>query len=332
DIGKNPVGTGPFQFSEWVQQQRVVFKRFDGYWGGAPNLDQLTFVVITDESARLASFLSGETLIDGGLTTTDATAVKQNNNSVLVSAPQIGPYVLILDTRDAPFSDKRVRQALSLATDRNALVQGTSSGFGSVANQYMTSLNPFYDKSLPPLEEDVQQAKTLLEQAGASNLKFPLLTFNTEPYKSFTQLLQQQWARAGITVTINQLETSQFLATAGKGTNSDTPAMATILLTQRPGQVASWLVSTAFAPAGKNRGYYSNSQFDSLEQQAATHSVADAKSYEQQAQKLALEEPSSIIPLYIIPELTGVSKKIQGVDWSQWKGWAYPLWQQFWMS
>ena len=117
---RNPVGTGPYRFVEWVPGDQIVVERNDDYWGGAPPLDEIMFKLFPVESARIAAFEAGE--LDAMISGIDETAAKDEaNGEQVVSPPPTGYTFLLLNQTRPPFDDVRVRQALTIASDRDAV-------------------------------------------------------------------------------------------------------------------------------------------------------------------------------------------------------------------
>jgi peptide/nickel transport system substrate-binding protein len=132
---RNPVGTGEYRFVEWVPADRVVVERYDGYWGEPGSLDQLVFKFIAVEAARVAAFEGGE--IDAFTSIVDATADAARDDGAQVAAPPPTGYGFVyVNLTKPPLDDLRVRQALQLGYDRDAIVnayqgQGyADAGFG----------------------------------------------------------------------------------------------------------------------------------------------------------------------------------------------------------
>lgn len=326
---QKPVGTGPFKFSEWLKDDRITFLRFDGYWGGAPLLDSLVWRIMTDNQSRLAAMLSGDIDVDLQVLPTDASAIQAKKQLTLIRTASAGTVTAIPNTKTL-FKDPRVRQALSLAINRKAMLDGPLAGYGSVAKGPMTPSHPFFDSSLPDLPYDPAQAKALLSAAGVTDLKFTMLC-SSEPnlgvdFPSIAQLMQQNWAAIGVTVTLNSVAYAQLLTIGAKGTTDELPMLLTSWSINRPGNVGTQFGSTFFAPQGKNRGYWANAQFDQLAGQAAAVPAEQAKALERQAQQVFLQDMGQI-PLVYTQPLIAVSQKVGGVP-SPLKRWYEIPWEK----
>jgi ABC-type transport system substrate-binding protein len=166
-FGRNPIGTGPYKFDKWDSGEQVVVKRYDAYWGeDKANLDSITFRFIPLEATRIAAFGAGE--IDAYTTIVQQTADKaKSEGSQVVAPPPTGYGLILLNTARPPLNDVRVRQALEIGYDRDAIV-GAYTG-----QDYATAaFSPFVKDSLwwvaptEPEKYDPDKAKALLDDYG----------------------------------------------------------------------------------------------------------------------------------------------------------------------
>jgi len=162
----NPVGTGPFQIEEYVIGEKLVYKRFDDYWNeGKPYLDSITYKFIRDPMTQQAALLSGEIDV---LCVTDAelasTLQAQGFNVLKMS---IGPVSLMPSSADpnSPLANKKVRQAISHAINRESIVEARGFGILETAYQIVPATSPAYIQGWKH-EYDIEKAKKLLEEAG----------------------------------------------------------------------------------------------------------------------------------------------------------------------
>jgi len=174
-LANNPVGTGPFKFKEWVAGEKVVYEANPDYWG-RPDIARVEFVVwksIPEASSRVAALEAGEIDI--------ATAVPPGQIGILMDHPNLivsralGTrifYVLfdnISSGKGTPLEDKRVRQALIYAIDRQAIVDTVFQGQGKVLSSFIGPTQFGYDPTLAPLPYDPEKAQQLLTEAGYPN-------------------------------------------------------------------------------------------------------------------------------------------------------------------
>ena len=204
------VGTGPYQLDQASSQKgtRWVFKKNAGYWdSGKPYLDQITKLVIPDNQTAFSAFQVGQldTLQGGGaLTSMDARTIKgANPNAVILPLVGLGPQNLYTNVLRPPTNDVQVRRALSLAMDRNEFIQTFSNGQGLLATPgaFPDTFSQDELKKMTYMKYDVQQSKQLLSAAGFPNGLDIEFLFNKnygQQAQSIAELLQAQWAKAGI--------------------------------------------------------------------------------------------------------------------------------------
>lgn len=213
-LGKDPVGTGPFTFEKLDNDnQRVLLGKNGDYWGEGPYLDRVIFTTIGKNSTRAQAVINGDAQIIDGI---GAEAAKQLQNSDTASLVQkdginIG-YMAMNMERFKPFRKKKVRQAVSYAVNTKAIVEEIYEGFASQADQPLPPNVLGYDDSVNPYPNDKKKAKKLLEQAGETGLSFELATFsnprgyNPSPIQT-AQQVKSDLADIGLDVKINQFST-----------------------------------------------------------------------------------------------------------------------------
>lgn len=210
----NPVGTGPFKAKEFEPGMRSLFVRNENYWrAGEPYLDELEIINFTDDAARVNALLSGQI---------DALANLPSNQIRLIGAnPEFkviksetgawNPFTMRVDAK--PFDDVRVRKAFRLLVDRDRMVKQVLAGEGAVANDLFARYDPGYAAALPQREADIDQAKSLLKQAGQDGLSVEIVTSPVSiGLVQAAEALVQQASRAGVTLTLRQVEPSTFFS------------------------------------------------------------------------------------------------------------------------
>jgi peptide/nickel transport system substrate-binding protein len=209
---KQPVGTGAFMYESFTPGQQSVFKRFPNYWQHPkPYVDELTIIDFVDDTARVNALLGGQVQAIDNLPTAQIGEVEgYGGYKVLISQTgQWQPFTMRVDV--PPFTDARVRQAMRLIVDRPQMVLQVLSGQGRIANDMYAPLDPGYNHALPQRHQDIEQAKSLLKQAGQEGLSVQLTTspvFNGVVQAA--EVFAQQATLAGVKVKLNQVNTSVF--------------------------------------------------------------------------------------------------------------------------
>jgi peptide/nickel transport system substrate-binding protein len=205
-----PVGSGPYSFGATQPGVSVVLNRYKAYKGRfKPKLDKITFNYVVDDSTREVQLLSNQLSIIDTVPFRDFSTLS-SRSSIKTGATQ-GDRHLVLETNHTAgvMSDVRVRQALLYAMDRQAIINSVFLGkYAKISDSLLPPSNTFYIQPHTIYRPDPEKAKQLLAEAGHPNgVDFELL-LSTIPYiTSVGQLLQQQWAKAGLRAKIHLTET-----------------------------------------------------------------------------------------------------------------------------
>ncbi|MHA5054407.1 ABC transporter substrate-binding protein [Streptomyces sp. SD15] len=203
DFDKKPIGSGPFRFVSFAPGRSAVFRRYDDYWEGAPHLDELEFVIANEESARVNALLGGQVEYAHELNPTTARAHEGKGQIEIVRLRNSAMQAFCMKTDRAPFDDKRVREAFFLIADRQELVDGALSGAGVIGNDLFGKGYEYYADGLPQREQDLDEARALLKQAGAENLKVTLDTSAVAAgFTEAASIFRDQAKKAGVTVDV----------------------------------------------------------------------------------------------------------------------------------
>ncbi|MEZ5261111.1 MAG: ABC transporter substrate-binding protein [Acidimicrobiales bacterium] len=208
-FGKNPVGTGPFKFKEFVQGQRLVMDRNPDYWRGAPKVETVILRPIPDPTARVAALRSGEVNWIEVPLPDDVESLEAEGFTVhLNSYDHEWPWVL--DTSKAPFDDKRVRQALNYAIDRESLANDILQGTASPLPQAAAEANFAFRKENDLYTYDPDKAKELLAEAGypdgfSFRLSFPTSGSGNMVPIPMNEALQADLAEVGVKVQLEPI-------------------------------------------------------------------------------------------------------------------------------
>lgn len=214
---QHPIGSGPFKFKAFAQDSHLEVEANKDYYGGAPLLDGIVFKVIPDGNARLAQLKSGDidfTVIDPP----QLAAVQGVPNLQVRRAPQVNYYFFAINHERPKFADVRVRQALSYAIDKQAIVKNILKGDGRVATGPINPLlGPYYNAKVEAYPYSLEKAQGLMAEAGwrkgpdgvlanAKGEKFTLLFNGPKGYPVMEQVItyaQQQYQRLGADVTLD---------------------------------------------------------------------------------------------------------------------------------
>jgi peptide/nickel transport system substrate-binding protein len=212
-FARDPIGTGAYQFDHWTPGQETVLTAFEDYWDGKPSLDKVTYKSIPDVTTRNNAFEANEIDIVQ-VTDPDILARHQRNESVeIVQVPGLITRFFGMNTDMKPFDDPRVREAVVLGIDREAMLSGLFKGISTPATGVLSPSVNHATKDILGYEHDPAKAKQLLAEAGYPNGVD--VTFSVPNIDRFTRpatVIQQDLAKIGVRVKIQVTETQSLLA------------------------------------------------------------------------------------------------------------------------
>jgi peptide/nickel transport system substrate-binding protein len=170
---RHPVGTGPYRFAHWVKDDRVELEANPDFWGGKPKIGRVTFRAIPSESSRLAELLAGSVHLINLVPPELFKPIQDSSRAKLVEGRSLSVYFVIYNlvniAKDRPLADRRVRQALNYAIDRQAILKSIMHGVGQSVATACTEVMLGCDPSVPPFPYDPERARALLREAGYPN-------------------------------------------------------------------------------------------------------------------------------------------------------------------
>lgn len=327
DVLRNPIGTGPFKMSKFVPDQYVELSANDNYWGGRPNLGKIILQVANQDTAQ-AQLLNGDInmMTLSQLDKQDLDLYKSKNINVITSELNAYQYMGLNDSMEI-FKDKRVRQALTYAINREAIVKDLLYGAGEVAsNPYPPSFWAHPEKGLNDYKYNPQKAIELLKEAGWQyNDKDKLMYLDGKPVKLVLKyptgnksreqsapLIQQNLKDIGIQVELQSMEFGTLsdqvkkgdyqMFLMGQGNGSD-------------GDITKFYISSGFAPQGNNLVRYANPQVDDLMAKGFQYMTIEERKPVYNQLALLLNEEMPVVYLYHWDSAIAVNG-IKGVQYS----------------
>ena len=318
--GKAAIGTGPYKFAEYVPNQRVVLKANYGYWGGEEPWDRVTFKILTNSAARVAALLSGDVQMIETVPTSDIAKLSQDrkfqladkvsNRVIYVHLNQRTdtppPFVTGKDGKPLdknPFKDARVRKALSMAINRDAIATRIMEKKAVPAAQLLPDFFYGTSKKLKPHKFDPEGARKLLAEAGYPD-GFALTIHGTNNRyindANIAQAIAQFYSRVGLQTKVETMPSSVYFGRATKG------EFGYMLLGwgTESGEQGSSLRSllASYDPSKgmgvTNRARYSNPQLDKMLSEAlVTMDEKKRESMIQAAAEVAMND-TALIPIH----------------------------------
>ncbi|WP_306454088.1 ABC transporter substrate-binding protein [Evansella halocellulosilytica] len=212
---EEPVGTGPYQFTEWVKDDRVVLEPFADYFGDAPKWNKVTFRSIPEDSTRVSELLTGGVDIAANVPPEDWERIEGDDGVKLADSPSQRVMLLALRTAEEELTgDPKVREAIDLAIDKESIVENLYNGAATPTRTRVTPGNnganeDLYDQSL----YDPDRARELLEEAGYGDgleISFDAPSGRYLKDRETAELIQAMLAEVGITVNLQFNEWSTF--------------------------------------------------------------------------------------------------------------------------
>ncbi|MFL5759411.1 MAG: ABC transporter substrate-binding protein [Thermomicrobiales bacterium] len=310
DYSNHAAGTGPFKLDHWTKDVELVFVANDKYWGGRPKLDRIVWRSIPDDTVRLTELTSGGLDIANQIDFKDVESLKSDPNEQVISGTFWNLQYLGMNQSLAPFDNPSVRKALQYAINKQNIFDvvffgNYTIGAGPVAPGLLG-----YDESLAQVYTyDADKAKSLLQEAGLSNVSFDLYNRSNSFWPTLGQLIQADLDAVGIKANLKSLQDADFFALIGDG--------------KAPAFINDWTWDNAdpdnimYALFASDRAQtrlgYKNDQVIQLVTDAQTEKDSGQRTEQyQQAQKLILDDAINVFLGY--PDrIIGAAKKVQGL-------------------
>jgi len=274
-----PIGTGPFKVVDWVRDQYIVLEQNENYWKEKPTLTKITIRTYPDENSRLSALKAGE--VDalaelGAVLPAQAGEISGDSNYVVQHFATACNTYLVFNGTQAPFDDVRVRQALSLAIDRDALVEQLLYGYGIPAKSVLLQADSLFFNDNPDeqVQYDPERAKALLEEVTGGERVSVELLFNPPgqnllgwPYPLIATYLQAILQPIGFDVTLKQQESSAVSESLKQG-DYDVAISNNCWATGDPNYILRRTLDSESTLQSTNHGGYNNPEVDALLDQA----------------------------------------------------------------
>lgn len=314
DFEKNFNATGPFKLESFRPKQGASFVRNPDYWGDKALPDRVEIKFFDDEQAQVLALQAGQLDVIPSTTRLEL-AIEGNPNFKLLSVQASSHDEVHLRTDQAPFTDKRIRRALALTIDREAVVKGLLKGRAIVGNDTpFASIFPSADPSVPQRKQDIAEAKRLLGEAGVPN-GFPVTLTTERAYDipDYAVLIQNFARKAGIDVKLNVLPQDAYYGSAKFGSSPWLDSNLGITDFGHRGTPDIFLNATLKSSGAWNAAHFNNPAYDGL-------LLEYGKARDLQAQRLAagkiqnlLLDETPLIISYFSQYSRIVSSKVEGV-------------------
>jgi peptide/nickel transport system substrate-binding protein len=314
-----PDGCGPYRLAEWRRGEAVIMERFDGYYGGSPDLppvgpaqvDRVIFRILPENSARIAALLAGEVDIINELPPSAMRQVEASPGADVAKVNGTRTFFVALNNARAPFTDLRVRRALNHALDRNAIISRILNGTATPLRGVMSPDAFAFNADLPEYRHDLARARALLAEAGVAE-GAELVLDTTAALKEVAEAIAALLSRTGLRVRAQvwegavltpmwqnperRRERDMFLTSWGNGSLDPSDIMVPTLRTGGRGNSAG----------------FSNAEVDRLLDAAETEPDQEKRAAMYQRAQAIVTDQAPWIFLWLPQDIYGVSKRIAG--------------------
>lgn len=290
-LDSDPVGTGPFQKVQYRKDSLIRYTAFEDYWKGKAKVDRLVFSITPDASVRYAKLKAGECDVMPYPNPADLKQMEADPNINLLSQEGLNVGYLAFNTQKKPFNDVRVRQALSLATDKSAIIDTVFQGAGKAAKNPIPPTMWSYNEDVVDYQYDLEKAKKLLAEAGypdgfTTNIwAMPVQRPYNPNARRMAEVMQEDWSKVGVKAEIVSYEWGEYLDRSKKGEHD------TVLLgwTGDNGDPDNFLyvLLGCEGVGGSNRAQWCNEEFNNL--------LLGAKRTSDKAERTKLYEESQVV-------------------------------------
>jgi peptide/nickel transport system substrate-binding protein len=322
----NPNGTGPFRLVDWQRDQYATLERNDNYWGPVkPTLTKVEVKIYPDANARVSALKGGEVDALGELAAVLPAQAQELKDS---DEFWVGDYVSACNNyigfngTEGPFTDIRLRQAVSLAIDRNAFVNDVLYGYGRPAKSVLIEADQTFFNADPAaqVQYNPDQAQQLANEALGGERAKVVLLFNPPgealhgwPYPTIAAYLQAILAPLGLDIELKQLEAAAVTEARNAG-EYDMVLAANCWATGDPDYILSRLLDSASTLNATQHGGYNNPEVDSLLDQARVETdPAKQVAIYQQVQAIANQE-LPLAPLFDQENIIAGTHKVKGLN------------------
>lgn len=221
-FARNPVGTGAYRLKEWVEGDKIVLEAFADYYKGVAPIKTVTYKIIGDASTALVALEKGEVDV---IVNPDQSARKNivaNKDLAFYECDANAIQLISFNNSKGVFSDKKLREAVSYAIDKEAIIMGAKEGVATSVDAPILPNYAGYPDNFKGNPYDVEKAKQILAEAGYPNgLKVKMKTIDSEIYIKPTEIIQEQLRQIGIDVEIEVMARAKWMEDVVKKANYD---------------------------------------------------------------------------------------------------------------
>ena len=290
-LNQNPVGTGHFKFQAYQKDAVIRYVRNDEYWGEPAKVESLIFAITPDASVRYQKVQAGECHVMAYPNPADVAAMKASDQVKVMEQEGLNVGYLAYNTKMPPFDNPKVRKALNMAIDKQAIIDVVFQGSGQAAKNPIPPTMWSYNDAIEDDPYDPEAAKKMLEEEGVSDLNLKIWAMPVQrPYnpnaRRMAELMQEDFSKIGVDVEIVSYEWGEYLE---RSKAEDRDGAVLLGWTGDNGDPDNFLAVLLGCDGvgGSNRAQWCNEEFDSL--------IQKAKTLPTQAERTPLYEEAQVV-------------------------------------
>lgn len=310
---RNPIGTGPYTFGEWVSGDRVVLKKNPSYFDAAnkPQAESLVFKVIPEPTSRTIALENGEVDAVVALDPNDVGKVESNGQLAVYIKPSTDIQYVGMNIEKAPFNNVKVRQAFNYALDKESILTVALNGYGEVATSIIPST--IFGHKAGPYSYNPAKAKALLTEAGFDFSQTIPLWASGDVRKKIAEVVQANLSEIGVKAEIEMFEWGAYLQATNSGnqglfllgwsSNPDPDSMLTPLFSK--GSIGAQNRTRYFNPKVESYLEAGRVEMDSAKRQKLYNDMSDT-----------VMADATWVPMYTGANIVGANAALKGVEMS----------------
>ena len=308
-----PIGTGPFTLQEWVRGDKIILKKNPEYHvKGLPKLDRVTYRFIADPNAVQAALKAGDVDVSFfGLGPEHVVDLKKDARFQVIVGDTTNDVILAMNNSKKPYSDVKVRRAMTHAINKPDVLKGAMFGMGKILGTNVDPLNPYYVDMSSAVPYDPAKAKKLLAEAGYPNGFDTVLKVSPTYYYTVRtgEILADQLKKVGVNVKIEQIEWNQWLdrVFCRPASGCKEPEYDLTII----GHAESWDIANYANPKYYYR--YDSKKFQDLFQKSEVTLEDKARREQYVSLQRMLVEDAPAVWLYMHPRLVVAKKNLTGI-------------------
>ena len=327
DLNQKPIGTGPFKFQDYQKDAVIRYQVHEPYWRGKAAIDNLIFAITPDASVRHQRLAAGECHFNPYPNPADLDAIRADANLNLPEQEGLNVGYLAYNTQVAPFDNPKVRKALNMAINKQAILDAVFQGAGKAAKNPIPPTIWSYNDAIVDDPYDPAGAKQMLADEGVSDLKMKIWAMPVQrPYnpnaRRMAELIQADFKEIGVDVEIVSYEWGEYLK---RSKDLDRDGAVLLGWTGDNGDPDNFLAVLLGCDAvgGSNRAQWCNEEFNDLVQKAKTISdpAERTKLYEQAQEVFKREAPWATIAHSLV--FKAMNKNVEGFKIDPFGGHAF---------